>query len=195
MPERASCRLLGKAIHLPETERAIVVARLGVKMPSFKVLLVLALWPPFVCVAQSVSTEPEVLEMRQKLCDEFSQAMAKGDIEVLVAHYSQDIVYSVTSPTLVGPILGREALRKYYEIVPKQISGYVSKVEKGQIRSDGTVWTQGIYSLFAKGPDGTLTQRWGRWMDILRRNGDQWEVVYQVNAGLPAKPNPDPTSR
>ena len=148
---------------------------------------------PAICAAQSPPSDAEILKARQLLCDEFSEAVAMNKMDVLVKHYSQDVVVATTSPDLIGPFVGREAVVKYLEPLPKRVTGYKSIAERAGLRPDGTAWTQGVYTFTIKGPDGNPIRRWGRWVDSIRRNGDRWEVVTQVNATLPSRPNPDPT--
>jgi uncharacterized protein (TIGR02246 family) len=150
------------------------------------VLLLSVAFPAF--GQQMSAADQEMMKVRQAMSDEWAAAVAKKDVAAMVDHYTTDVVTASLCPES-APLVGREAKTKGFEAALKAgFRDYSAKVKEVRLLSDGLAWSTGISTFTVTDKDGKPQQVRGNWMDILRREGNEWRVSFQAFARTPCSP-------
>jgi ketosteroid isomerase-like protein len=117
------------------------------------------------------------------MADDFAAALAKGEFGTAInEHYTADVILKSLCPEQ-PPIVGRDA---YLKLIERSVKGgfrdYASKPNEAHLISDDRAWTSGTYSFTINGKDGKPVQVQSNWIDMLRREGNQWKVSFQAFA-------------
>ena len=146
--------------------------------------LLIAAYPAY---AQPVSvSDQEVMAVRQAIVDKYAIAIANKDVAAAVAAvFTADAVLQSLCPQ--SPLaFGRDAYAKRVEGALKNgFRDYSGKVKEAHILSDGRAWTTGTYTFIVNDKDGKSEQAQGNWIDMLRREGNEWKVMFQAYARTP----------
>jgi uncharacterized protein (TIGR02246 family) len=130
--------------------------------------------------AQQSASDHQMMKVRQAIANEYAAAVAKKDAVAMADHYTVDVVTAGLCPE-TAPVVGREAKIKQSEAsLQAGFSNYSSKVKEVRLLSDGTAWSTGISAFTINGQRVR-----GNWIDILRRDGNEWRVSFQVFARTP----------
>jgi ketosteroid isomerase-like protein len=91
------------------------------------------------------------------------------------------------SPCPESPLaFGREAYAKRVEgAIKNGFRDYPGKVKEAHVLSDDRAWTTGTYTFIVNDKDGKSQQAQGNWIDMLRREGTEWKVIFQAYARTP----------
>jgi hypothetical protein len=86
--------------------------------------------------AQTITTEQELLQIRQKMAGSFSEAVKNKDAEQAAGHDSQDVVFSYFPVQTV--VVGREAMQKRWENIFKSgaVTDYSSTPKEAHLIGD-----------------------------------------------------------
>jgi ketosteroid isomerase-like protein len=159
-----------------------------VRVPSILLLAVLVTGAFSPASAQSNTTEQELMQIRQKMSRDASDAINKKDAAKLVTdHYSTDVILSVLSPAQTVWV-GRDALLKRWQNIFEagSVTDYSSAQDQVHIMSDGVGSSTGTYTFTAVAKDGSKRKVTGHWLDIFRREADgEWRVSFQAVATVP----------
>ena len=154
---------------------------------SFLVVTLLLLGAAVPASGQQLSAaDQEIMKTRQAMTDKYAVAIAKKDVAAAVAElYAADTVLQSLCPE--SPLaFGREAYAKRLEGALKNgFRDYSAKVKEAHILSDGRAWTTGTYKFIVNDKDGKSEQAQGNWIDMLRREGNEWKVIFQAYARTP----------
>ncbi len=126
------------------------------------------------------------MKTRQALTDKFAVAVAKTDVATAVAElYTADAILQSLCPE--SPLaFGREAYAGRLEgAIKSGFRDYAGKVKEAHLLSDGRAWTTGMYTFTVNDKDGKPEQARGNWIDMLRREGNEWKVSFQAYARTP----------
>ena len=133
--------------------------------------------------AQQSASDQQMMKVRQAIANEYAAAVAKKDAVAMADHYTVDVVTAGLCPE-TAPVVGREAKIKQSEAsLQAGFSNYSSKVKEVRLLSDGTAWSTGISEFTINGQRVR-----GNWIDILRRDGNEWRVSFQAFARTPCSP-------
>jgi ketosteroid isomerase-like protein len=151
---------------------------------AFALPLLGAAWPAI--GQQASSADEEMMKTRQAMADKYALAIARKDISATATDlYTADaIIQSLCpeSPRAFGP----EAYTKRLEAALKSGFGdYVAKVKEAHVLGDGRAWTTGSYTSTVNDKEGKPEQARGNWIDMLRRDGNEWKVSFQAYARTP----------
>ena len=157
------------------------------KITSMVVVVSLAVVSP--AVGQKTSpADQEIMKVRQVMTDQYAEAIARKDAAAMVDHYTTDVVTASLCPES-APLVGREAKTKGFEAALKAgFRDYSGKVKEVRLLSDGLAWSTGISTFTVTDKDGNPQQVRGNWMDIFRREGNEWRVSFQAFARTPCSP-------
>jgi ketosteroid isomerase-like protein len=148
-------------------------------------LLLGAAWPSF--GQNTTAADEEVMKTRQAMADNYAVAIARNDVAAAAADlYPADAIIQSLCPESARAF-GPEAYTKRVEAALKSGSfgNYVGKVKEAHVIGDGRAWTTGTYTFTTKDKDGKPEQAHGNWIDMLRRDGNQWKVSFQAYARTP----------
>ena len=144
-----------------------------------------ALAPSFPVLGQSSTADQEMMKVRQALSEKYAAAIAKKDAAAMADHYTSDAVLALLCPES-PPIAGREALARRFEASLKAGQrDYSGKVKEVHIISDGVAWSTGTSTSIVNDKDGNPQQINGNWVDMLRKEGNEWRVSFQAFARTP----------
>jgi uncharacterized protein (TIGR02246 family) len=141
----------------------------------------------FPAIGQQISAaDEEMMKIRQALTDKFGAAVAKKDIAAAVADlYTSDAVLQSLCPESARAF-GREGYQKRVEAALKSgFRDYSGKVKEAHLLNDGLAWTTGAYTFTVNDKDGKAEQARGNWIDMLKREGNEWKVSFQAYARTP----------
>ena len=138
---------------------------------------------------QSMSAaDQEMMKLRQAMADQVAAAVAKKDAVAWADHYTADAVTAGLCPE-TPPVVGREARIKQNEASLKAgFRDYSGKIKEVRLLSDGTAWSTGISEFTIDGRDGAPVRVRGNWIDVLRREGNEWRVSFQAFERTPCSP-------
>ena len=139
---------------------------------------------------QPSTSDKELMRVRQALTDKYAAAIAK-DVNVVAAvadYFTADsILQSLCPETPLA--FGREAYAKRVEGALKNgFRDFSGKVKEAHLLSDGRAWSTGTYTFTINDKDGRPEQARGNWIDMLRREGNEWKVSFQAYARTPCPP-------
>ena len=145
----------------------------------------------FITIGKTGPTTPPVRESptAERLLQvdkDFAKASeAKGAAEAFALFLAED---AMQLPGGAHPLFGRKA------IVENMGSGYLLKWEpkKAEVAKSGELgWTWGTYELHTKDADGKPTVRYGKYVNVWRKQKDgRWKVI--VDLGNPSPPPNQP---
>jgi uncharacterized protein (TIGR02246 family) len=120
------------------------------------------------------------------MVDTFAAAVAQKDVAAAVANnYTADAILQSLCPESPRAF-GREAYAKRLEAALKSgFTGYSAKVKEAHRVSDTVAWSTGAYTVTINGKDGKAEQARGNWIDMLKREGNEWRVSFQAYARTP----------
>ena len=142
---------------------------------------------------QTVNQQKDVADQQtfQQAVDSFKgwdEAVIKGDAATIASYYASDAVFV----TPEGPIIGREAIQKWYTDgfqnwhATKSAAPWDGNVLH-VIGTDGNqVWASGEWDQTGPGQDGKPISIKGRCLDIYVREGDTWKVKASAYNVTPA---------
>ena len=137
---------------------------------------------------QGSATDQEMMKVRQALSDKYAEAIAKKDAAAMADHYTTDAVLAVICPES-SPTVGREALaRRFTASLKAGQRDYSGKVKEVHLIGDGMAWSTGTSTSTINDKDGNPQQIKGNWVDMLRREGNEWRVSFQAFARTPCSP-------
>jgi uncharacterized protein (TIGR02246 family) len=122
--------------------------------------------------------DPETTQKILALTKEYGEAFNNNDRATIAALYTRDAVLVTT----VGPIIGRQAIQKYYTELyqwwhPKNL---IIKVDGDAPHLIGTagneLWATGEWGDIGQGKNGELLRYKGYAAHILVREGDGWKI-------------------
>src|SRR4051794_36651251 len=149
----------------------------------------LVLMAAAVVAAEMTDAEREVMEARQALTEKFGAAVANKDVAALVTElYTEDAILQSLCPE--SPLaFGRDGYVKRLEGAVKNggFRDYSGKVKEAHLLGSDRAWTTGAYAFTVNGKDGAPEQAYGSWLDMLRREGDGWKVMFQAYARKPCQ--------
>jgi uncharacterized protein (TIGR02246 family) len=144
---------------------------------------------------QKDTADPQLREALAAYNKKEDEAWNNNDAAALAALYAEDAI--LVNDT--GPVYGREAIEKHYADVFQKLH-FSNHVEKGDQYSPhiiGTagneVWTSGEWTTTIKGQDWGPKEFKGNWVEIYRREGDDWKIRLDIWNLTPA-PAPSPTA-
>lgn len=135
---------------------------------------------------QMNDAEQEIMKIRQGLTDKFAAAVAKKDVTSAVNElYTADAVLQSLCPE--SPLaFGRDGYAKRLEgAVKNGFSDYSGKIKEAHLLSDGRAWTTGMYTFTVNDKEGKPERAKGNFIDMLRREGNEWKVMFQAYARTP----------
>jgi ketosteroid isomerase-like protein len=147
---------------------AIAVLSLGVTVPAF---------------GQQLS-----LSDRQAMSDRFAAEVAKKDVAALADHYTADLIFERLCPES-EPIIGREARAKNLQAaLDAGFRDYVPKIKEVHMLSDGRAWSVGTATFTLNDKDGKPQLLQVKWVDMLRREGNEWRTTFEAITRIPCSP-------
>jgi uncharacterized protein (TIGR02246 family) len=150
-------------------------------------LALLLLGAAFPAFGQQINAaDQEMMKIRQALTDKFAVAVAKKDVATAVADlYTADAIIQSLCPES-AQAFGREAYAKRVEAALKSgFRDYLGKVKEAHLLSDALGWSTGTYTFTVTDKDGKPEQARGNWIDMLKREGNEWKVSFQAYARTP----------
>jgi uncharacterized protein (TIGR02246 family) len=150
-------------------------------------LALLLLGAAFPAFGQQINAaDQEMMKIRQALTDKFAAAVAKKDVATAVADlYTADAIIQSLCPES-AQAFGREAYAKRVEAALKSgFRDYLGKVKEAHLLSDALGWSTGTYTFTVTDKDGKPEQARGNWIDMLKREGNEWKVSFQAYARTP----------
>jgi uncharacterized protein (TIGR02246 family) len=126
--------------------------------------------------------DPETTQKILALTKEYGEAFNNNDRATIAALYTRDAVLVTT----VGPIIGRQAIQKYYTELyqwwhPKNL---IIKVDGDAPHLIGTagneLWATGEWIDTGQGKNGEPLPIKGHWAHIYVREGDGWKIRVDV---------------
>ena len=156
---------------------------------SLLVVPVLLLGAAFPAFGQQISAaDQEMMKIRQAMSDTYAAAVTKKDVAAIADHYTADVIIASLCPES-SPAVGREAYAKRTEAGLKAgFRDYSGKVKEAHLLSDGLAWSTGVSTFTITDKDGKAQQVRGNWIDMLRREGNEWRVSFQAFARTPCSP-------
>lgn len=135
---------------------------------------------------QISAADEEMVKIRQAMTDTFAAAVAKKDVAAAVANlYTADAILQSLCPESPRAF-GREAYLKRLEAALKSgFRDYSGKVKEAHLISDGLAWSTGSYTFTVNDKDGKPEQARGNWIDMLKREGNEWRMSFQAYARTP----------
>ena len=105
----------------------------------------------------------------------------------MTEHYTADAILQSLCPE--APLaFGRDAYAKRLEGALKSgLRDYTGKVKEVHLLGDDRAWSTGAYTFTVDGKDGKPEQGRGNWIDMLRREGNEWKVSFQAYARTPCR--------
>jgi uncharacterized protein (TIGR02246 family) len=150
-------------------------------------LALLLLGAAFPAFGQQINAaDQEMMKIRQALTDKFAVAVAKKDVATAVADlYTADAIIQSLCPES-AQAFGREAYAKRVEAALKSgFRDYLGKVKEAHLLSDALGWSTGTYTFTVTDKDGKPEEARGNWLDMLKREGNEWKVSFQAYARTP----------
>jgi uncharacterized protein (TIGR02246 family) len=149
---------------------------------------------------QKDMVDPQLREALVAYNKKEDEAWNNNDAVALAALYTEDAI--LVNDT--GPIYGREAIEKHYADVFKQVH-FSNHIETGDQYSPhiiGTAgneaWTGGEWTTTLKGQNFGPVDAKGNWVEIYRREGDDWKIrldIWNVTPAAAAAPSPTTTPK
>ena len=137
---------------------------------------------------QSAPSDEKMMNVRQALSDKYAEAIAKKDAAAMADHYTSDVIITSLCPES-GPIVGREALAKRFQAsLQAGQKDYSGKVKEVHLVSDNVAWSTGTSMSTVNDKSGNPQQVKVNWVDMLRREGNEWRVSFQAFARTPCTP-------
>jgi uncharacterized protein (TIGR02246 family) len=110
----------------------------------------------------------------EAVIERFSELLATGDLDAMVALYEPDATFA---PTPEEQVTGREAIREAlagFLAVKPRMTGRIEKV----LRAGDTALVANRWSLSGTAPDGSAVEMAATSADVLRRRSDgSWGIV------------------
>ena len=123
--------------------------------------------------------DPETTQKILALGKALNEAQSNNDAAAIAALYTRDAVFVTTE----GPIIGRQAIQKWYADVyqsgwhPKN---HIDKLDGNAPHLKGTagneLWATGEWSETGQGKNGEPLPIKGYWACIYVREGDDWKI-------------------
>ena len=135
---------------------------------------------------QPPTGDEDMIKVRQELTNKFAAAVANKDVAAAVAElYTPDAILQSLCPE--SPLaFGRNDYAKRLESALKSgFRDYSGKVKEAHLLGDGVAWTTGSYTFTTMNKEGMPEQAHGNWIDMLRREGNQWKVRFHAYARTP----------
>jgi ketosteroid isomerase-like protein len=113
----------------------------------------------------------------------FSQAISERDVEKVLAHYPDNIVFM---PPNSGTMRGKEWVKGYWETRFKD--GAVSlTLESRDVAGHGPIaYENGTYTMIVRADSGEESRDRGKYLFVLRKGNGQWRYEYTIwNSDLP----------
>ena len=157
------------------------------RVPSIAVVLLSVAVATPASGQQPTAGDPEMIKVRQALADKFAAATANKDVAAAVANYTADAVLQSLCPE--SPLaFGRDGYAKRLDGALKGgFRDYSAKVKEAHVLSDGVAWSTGSYTFTITDKEGKPEQARGNWIDMLRREGNDWKVSFQAYARTPCQ--------
>ena len=127
--------------------------------------------------------DPQTTQKILALIEALNEAQNNNDAAAVAAFFTRDAV----SVTLEGPIIGRQAIQKWFTDVYQRWhpKNSIHKVDGNVVHSIGTagneLWATGEWSETGQGKAGEPIPIKGYWFFIFVREADDWKV--RVTAG------------
>jgi ketosteroid isomerase-like protein len=166
------------------------------KNPSLLVLAGLALSFAVPAFAQQKDTvDPQLRQALAAFNKKENEAWDNNDAVALAALYTEDAILVNST----GPIHGREAIEKYYadHFQKMHFSRHLTTADQDSPHIIGTAgneaWTNGGWNTTIKGQDWGPSDFKGNWVEIYRRDGDDWKIrldIWNLTPAPAATPSP-----
>jgi uncharacterized protein (TIGR02246 family) len=127
---------------------------------------------------QKDTADPQLRDALAAYNKKEDEGWNNNDAVALAALYTEDAV--LVNDT--GPIYGRDAIEKHYADVFKQVhfSNHIITADQYSPHIIGTAgneaWTSGEWTTTLKGQDWGPKEFKGNWVEIFRREGDDWKI-------------------
>jgi ketosteroid isomerase-like protein len=127
-------------------------------------------------LAETNTPDPQLREKLIAAIKKHTDALDKNDAAAVAAEFTENAILV----TETGPVIGRQAIEKYYEDVFKQIhfSNDLAPVDENSPHIIGTagneMWATGAWSATFQGKDWGPKDFKGYWSVI--REGDDWKI-------------------
>ena len=122
--------------------------------------------------------DPQTTQKILALMKAFDEAHNNNDAAAVAALFTRDAVFLTTE----GPIIGRQAIQKWYTEIYKwwHPKNSITKVDGNAPHLIGTagneLWATGEWSETGQGKTGEPIPIKGYWSDIYVREGDDWKI-------------------
>jgi ketosteroid isomerase-like protein len=159
------------------------------KNPSLLALvgLVISFALPTFAQQKDIAADSQTTEKIRAITNAYTEAVNNNDAAAVAALYTEDAVF-VTDH---GPILGRQAIEKWYADVFK---GWHPKNHTGKQDADSPhmiganeLWATGDWSETGQGKTGEPIPIKGYWSDVVILKGDDWKIQMLTFNVTPAK--------
>jgi ketosteroid isomerase-like protein len=162
----------------PFTRSASRRPRLGEDMTMLKAgVFCMALGETLLAAAAPVLAGEAEERIRER-AEHWVAAVAERDIDAIMALYAED---GRVMPPGAPPLDGHEAVRAYWSQL-LEIPGFELQIRPETVtvaESGELAVAVGSWELAFDGPEGRVEDR-GSFMDIWRREGDDWQVAYDI---------------
>jgi uncharacterized protein (TIGR02246 family) len=131
---------------------------------------------------QKDTADPQLREALIAYNKKEDEAWNNNDAAALAALCTEDAI--LVNDT--GPIYGREAIEKYYADVFQKLhfSNHLGKGDQYSPHIIGTAgneaWTSGEWTTTLKGQNFGPVDAKGNWVEIYRREGDNWKIRLDI---------------
>jgi ketosteroid isomerase-like protein len=136
---------------------------------------------------KDTAADSQTTEKIRALSNAYNEAVNNNDAAAIAALYTEDAVFVSDH----GPILGRQAIEKWYADVFK---GWHPKNHTGKLDADSPhivganeLWATGDWSEIGQGKTGEPIPIKGYWSAIDGREGDDWKIRMMSFNITPAK--------
>ena len=147
---------------------------------------------------QKDTVDPQLREALIAYNKKEDEAWNNNDAVALASLYTEDAVLVEDK----GPIYGRKAIEKHYADVFKQVhfSNHIATADQYSPHIIGSAgneaWTSGEWTTTLKGQNFGPVDAKGNWVEIYRREGDDWKIrldIWNVTPAPAATPSPTTT--
>lgn len=144
-------------------------------MRTFLPLALVLVLAPVPAGAQS--HDPDI----QKVADAYVKAVLAADAKAITALYTED---AVEMPPNMPSIKGRAAIEDYYtkQMAAMKMTAFTLDPVDERVMGDAA-YTTGSYRQTITGPDGKAMDVSGKYVTILKRQGDDWKIAYVIYNG------------